>query len=114
MPIRTDIPLSGMRAGQQRLDAAAHNTANLQTDAFERQRITAWEAPAGGVQTRVDTVELSAGDRRIARTVGGPQNNVDPAGEMVESIASRSAFRANARSANVHDRLMASLLDVFA
>ena len=113
MPIPDDIPLSGMRAHQQRLAASAHNTANLHTDAFKRQRIIAQERSAGGVQTRLDTVELSPEARRAAQTVDGVQNNVDTAAEAVERIAAREGFRSNAQALLAQDRLMKSLLDLF-
>ncbi len=113
MPILSDVPLSSMRAHQRRLAVSAHNTANLQTDAFERQRITARERPTGGVQTHLDTVELSPEARQLARTVGGAQNNVDLAAETVERIASREGFKSNARTLRTQDRLMVSLLDLF-
>ena len=57
MAITNDVSSAGVRAAQQRAAASAHNTANLQTDAFERQQISSRESPTGGVRARLDTVE---------------------------------------------------------
>ena len=114
MPLSSDIPLSGMRANQQRQAASAHNTANLSTDTFERQRISAQERRAGGVQTRLDTVELSPEARRIARSAEGAQNNVDSAAEATEQIEAREGFKSNARTLQTQDRMLKSMLDALA
>ena len=111
MPVRNDVSLSGLRANQQRVAASAHNTANRATDAFERQRIAARERASGGVQARVDTVELSKEARQIAETVEGAQNIVNPATEAVERIEAREGFKSNASALRTQDRMLKSLLD---
>ena len=112
MPVRYDVPLSGLRAGQQEVAASAHNTANASTRGFERQRIALRERPGGGVETRVDTVELSAGARRAARSADSVRNRVDQAGEAVVRIEGREAVRRNARVIRTQDRMLKTLLDV--
>ena len=43
---------SGMRAAQQRLDAAAQNVARMQVQDAQRQRVTQTATPDGGVATQ--------------------------------------------------------------
>ena len=112
MAITNDVSTSGIRAAHQRMAASAHNTANLQTDAFERQRVSSQERPAGGVQTRLDSVELSAQAQQAAKEVEGAQNNADTASETVERISARHANRSNVEALRAQDRSTRTLLDV--
>ena len=91
---------------------SAHNTANLQTDSFGRQRISSQERPTGGVQTRLDSVELSAQAQQAAEEVEGAQNNVDTATEAVEQISAQHANQSNVKAQQAQDRLTRTLLDV--
>lgn len=114
MPGSEFVSLSGMRANQQRVAAAAHNTANLSTDGFERQRLRADEAPSGGVRTKVDTVELSKEAREISESTEGPQNNVNTVEETISRIESKHGFNSNLKAFQASDRMMKSLLDTLA
>ena len=102
-----------MRVAERKLEASAHNTANASTDGFERLRTTAREIPSG-VHVNSDTVELSDDAKSLAEQVDGPQNNVDQAWETVDRIESSALFASNARTLRTQDRLMQSLLDIFA
>ena len=112
MAITNDVSASGIRAAQQRSAASAHNTANQQTDAFERQRISARERQTGGVRTRLDTVELSAEALQAARELEGAQNNVDAVSEAVERISARRSNQSNVESQRAQDQLTRTLLNV--
>jgi flagellar basal-body rod protein FlgC len=114
LPNRLDIPLSGLQAARRRQAASAQNTANLQTDGYERQRTVASEAPQGGVRTRVDTVALSDEARTAAAQLEGAQNNVEPVEEAVAQGEARSATAANARVVRTTDRMTGWLLDALA
>ena len=104
--------LSGIQANQRRVAASAHNTANQTTDSFDRQRVTAQERQTGGVNTRVDKVELSDEAQERAQEVDGPQNNVDPVSETVDRITARENFRSNARVIRAQDEILDALLDL--
>ena len=110
--ITNDVSASGIRAAHEKMAASAHNTANLQTDAFERQQTSTQERPTGGVQTRLDSVELSAQAQQAAREVDGAQNDVDTASETVERISARHASRSNVEAQRAQDQLTRTLLDV--
>ena len=110
---RPDIPLSALRTNASRQSASAHNTANLQTDGFGKQRVTSEELKTGGVRGRLDTVELSDEGRKAAEEASGAQNNVEIAEESVEQIEARHATSTNAGVIRTMDRIAQSLLDLF-
>lgn len=93
----SSIAVSGMQAAGVRLQASAHNVANLQTEGFHRQEVQAREVPdAGGVAARVE---------RSPRT--GPALESD----VVEQLSAKNAFLANLQVFRTHDRMLGSLLD---
>ena len=115
MPLNTNIPRSGLVAAERRQAASAHNTANLNTDGVSRQRVSSQARPTGsGVDTTVDTVELSDAGREIAQTVEGPQNNIDAASETVSQITARNQFTSNARALRTQDDMLGTALDILA
>ncbi len=114
VPNQSLIALSGLKAQQMHQNVSAHNTANVHTDGFSRHRVRSSERPAGGVQSTVDTVELSPEAQQTSPSLQGPQNNVDPVIETVDRPESAAAFSANARTLRTQDRLHASVLDLFA
>lgn len=92
----SSIGNSGLQAAQLRLDASAHNVANLSTPGFRRQVVEQTENPGGGVQASVQraTQEGSALEQ-----------------EAVEQIAATYAFKANVQVLKTNDRMLGSLLD---
>lgn len=106
-----EISRSGLAAAQSRVSASAHNTANVSTDKFNKQRVTQNERATGGTDTRVDALELSAETQQIADTLQGAQNNVDQVEETVERIESKHSFVRNAKAIQAKDELAKTLLD---
>ena len=66
------------------------------------------------VSTQNETVELTDNAKLLAEEANGPQNNVDQVSETVERISSSAQFTSNAGTMRLHDRLLKSLLDIFA
>ena len=106
------ISKTGLLANQQRLRVSAHNTANLNTDGFGKQRIIQSGAKNGGVQTHLDRLTLSPEAREASERLNGAQNNVSAAEETVARISTQAGFAQNARAVKVSDELLKSLLDV--
>lgn len=108
---------SGLQAEQRRLDVSAHNTANVSTDGFHKQVATAQERPSGGVDTQVDSVEVSEEAQRAlaeAKAEGlitQPENDVNVVDETVNQVAAKAAFQANAKALKTQDRTIGALLD---
>jgi flagellar basal body rod protein FlgF len=74
------IALSGIQAAQTRLDAAAHNIANLDTPGFRRQEVSQSPRSGGGVATT----------STLARQPG-PALETD----LVAQLQAKNAFLAN-------------------
>lgn len=72
---------SGMAAQQKRLDAVAHNIANVDTPDYARRSVEMIMAPGGGVRTVT----------REAPATGG----VDLATELTDMIGAKMAYEAN-------------------
>ena len=90
------IALSGLNASQARLNTAAHNIANSQTEDFHRQRVQQTALPQGGTSVSVSTSETPGADLIQ---------------DTVDSMASLYAFRANTMVLKTHDRMLGTLLD---
>jgi hypothetical protein len=132
----TSIAVSGLRAASLRLDVAAHNIANLNTDGFTPSRVLDAAIPNGGVQSSVDTrPRHGGGEPRDASTqqddqqsgsgpsvpgdipgrtpaMGAP-SETNPVGEIVSVLLAQAAFAASLRvlktDAAVHMHLLESL-----
>ncbi|OGG46761.1 MAG: hypothetical protein A3F84_18245 [Candidatus Handelsmanbacteria bacterium RIFCSPLOWO2_12_FULL_64_10] len=117
MAINFEPSKSGLQAEQRRLDASAHNVANVSTDGFQRQVAAAQERPSGGVDVRVDHVQVSEEAQRAlaeAKAEGltpQPENDVNVADETVNQIAAKAVFQANAKALKAQDRMIGTLLD---
>ncbi|MDZ7602659.1 MAG: flagellar basal body protein [Hoeflea sp.] len=70
---------SGMAAQQKRLDAVAHNIANVDTPNYARKTVDMVSAPGGGV-------------RAVAREAEG---GLDLATELTEMVGAKMAYEAN-------------------
>ncbi len=94
----SSIAQSGLQAAQARLDASAHNTANMNTPGFRRLRAEPSEvAGRGGVATAVQRA---------------PQEGVALEQEVVDQMTATYAFKANLQTLQTQDRMMGALLDV--
>ncbi len=94
----SSIAQSGLQAAQARLDASAHNTANMNTPGFRRLRAAPSEvAGRGGVATAVPRA---------------PQEGVALEPEVGGPMTATYAFKANLQTLQTQDRMMGALLDV--
>lgn len=93
----SSIGNSGMQAAQLRLNASAHNVANLSTPGFRRQVVEQTASPgSAGVQARVQQ---------------SPQEGSALEQDAVEQIAATYAFKASVQVLKTNDRMMGALLD---
>ncbi len=93
----TSIASSGLQSAQLRLNAAANNVANAQTEGYRRDVVQATAGPAGGVSTRVDKA---------------PQPGADLAQDLVAQKSATYSYKANMRLLQTADDTMRRLLDV--
>lgn len=94
----SSIAHSGLQAAQTRLQASAHNVANLQTEGFQRQEVRQ--------QARADGGGVDAG------TVRSPRAGAALEADVVEQLAAKNAFVASAAVFRAADRMAGTLLDL--
>jgi flagellar basal-body rod protein FlgC len=88
--------VSGMRAAQSRLDAAAHNIANSLTPGFRRDLVRSNALPEGGVRTEVQKAV---------------QPGSELAADLVEQKQAALLFAANGRTVQTGVDILGRLLD---
>jgi len=107
--------LSGLMALQKKVEATAHNTANVNTPEFKKSRVTLEEAEPQGVSARAAKVE-TPGPVVLEETPDGieavEQSNVELAEELPNLMLSRRFFEANLKTVQTEDEMLGSLLDI--
>lgn len=91
------IAQSGLQAAQARLGASAHNIANMQTDGFKRETVSAQATPQGGVVVSISQAAQAGSDLTQ---------------DVVDQMSAKNAFMANVQVLKTADQMMGSLLDV--
>jgi len=107
-----DITRSGLQANKAHLATSAHNTANVNTDGFAKQKTSQQTRLQGGVSSIVDTVSLSDEAKSHAQDLEGPQNNVNLAEETVHQIQAQKNFEQNAQVIRTQDQMQKTLIDL--
>lgn len=87
---------SGLQAAQARLDASAHNVANVLTEDARRVEVRQTETESGGVTT--EQVQTEDVQKRLEE-------------DLVAQIQSRNAYEANLQVFRTADRVAGALLD---
>ncbi len=108
------IALSGLRDAQLRMDTAAHNVANANTDNFTPQRVISHAVPSGGVTSIVETTPPPPKQPP-------PPGNTNPdflfpsqtdlIGELIHAILGQRAFDAGARTFSANAESLGTLID---
>jgi hypothetical protein len=130
----TAIAASGLRAATLRLDVAAHNLANLNTDGFVPARVVDTEARTGGVHSTVEISQRQGGEESAdgsspepqggsqAGAEGGfppatplveafPPSGTNPVAEVMNILMAEAAFTASLRVLTTHNALQDKLLE---
>ncbi len=94
------VALSGLQSADLRLDASAHNVANLTTEEVRPLRVVQEERLGGGSVARIDRA--------------ASPRPVDRLHEAVEQIRARSQYIASLRVLAVEDDLRGQLTDILA
>ncbi len=105
--------LSGMKAAEKRMQASAHNTANVNTDGFKKQEVRNSSAPGGGVESSVsanNSPGIPAGDPGTGEIKDG--SNVDLAEEAVNRISASATAKSNINAIKASDEMLGTLLDI--
>jgi flagellar hook-associated protein FlgK len=92
------IAVSGMSAAQLRLQASAHNIANLSTEGFRRQQVQQTSDPMGGVRASVTQVQRTGASLEA---------------DVVAQLQAKNDFLASLAVFRASDRMAGTLLDAF-
>jgi flagellar basal body rod protein FlgG len=92
----SSIALSGMQAAQTRLQSAAHNIANLQTEGFRRQEVVQEAQAAGGTTASI---------RRAAAAGDALETDV------VAQLEAKNSFLANLAVFRTGNKMLGNLFD---
>jgi flagellar hook protein FlgE len=105
MAISFDASVSGLQAATLRQDVTANNVANINTTGFEQS--TAYQTDMMPQGTRIS---------HIVKTPNSPSadSNTDLVKEVKEQKINKAAFQADLNVVKVKDRMMGTLLDMFA
>ena len=106
--------ISAAKISSLKLQASAHNIANLQTEGFRGQEVAQSTGPGGeGLQAHVSPTHAPApvilrdGQLRA-------QSNTDLARETIHHVEAAAAFRSNMGVMKVHDSLTEAVLNIVA
>ena len=107
--------LSGLMAIQKKVDATAHNTANINTDGYKKTRVTLHEGEEQGIQAVATKIE-TPGPMVYEQTPEGEtlveKSNVELSEELPSMMLSRRFFQANLKTVQIEDEMLGSLLDI--
>ena len=92
----SSIALSGIQAAQTRLNASANNIANMNTDGFRRDEVSAQAVEGGGVAVSVGKAGRSG---------------TDLVQDIVEQKMAALEFKANVQVLKTSAQVMGTLLD---
>ena len=95
MTALSSIASSGLQVAQLRLDASAHNVANMNTPGFKRQSVAQQAQPGGGVSAAVQTA---------------PDAGTGLEQDAVEQLSATYAFKANLQTLKTADQMLGTLL----
>jgi len=107
--------LSGAKAFQRQVDAAARNVANVATNGYRKERVAMTEDRAGGVATqsaRVETPGPTVVDPGGADGVLVELSNVDLAEELTGMLIGERGFELNLKTVKTADEMLGALLDL--
>ena len=107
--------VSGVKAFEKKLEVTANNVANVNTDAFKKQRAHLSEGDNGGVKVEISQVETPGFPEESVingEIVETESSNVDLAEELTEMIPTQAGYDANLKVVQTKDEMLGSLLDI--
>jgi flagellar basal-body rod protein FlgC len=108
--------LSALRAHEKKLDVAANNIANVNTDGFKKSRAVLQEADPSGVVVTISRVNTPGSPIPSMEGSGEirESSNVDLAEEIVDLHTAKYGFQANLKTLKTEDEMLGSLFDILA
>jgi flagellar basal-body rod protein FlgC len=111
----TSSSLAALRALSTKVEAAADNVANVETEGFKKNRVRIEETP-GGPEARAEKVDTPGPLVRETAPDGSAEtvelSNVDLAEEIPNLALSRRFYQANLKTVQAEDQMLGSLMDI--
>jgi len=105
--------LAGLSVHAKKINTAAHNVANVNTDEYKKDRVTIHANESGQPQANITKVNTPG--YRIQGPDGEIEtSNVDLAEEMVNLQAGKIGYQANLKVLEAEDDVWDSVLDLLA
>jgi flagellar basal-body rod protein FlgC len=107
--------LSGARAFEAKVDAAAQNVANADTPGYKKERVLLRETSTGGVSAQRERVTASGPRVQGLDAAGGDPvelSNVDLPDEMTGMLLGERGFELNLKTVQTADEMLGALLDL--
>lgn len=114
MSLSVNSPVSGIQAALNILNVSAHNTANINTEGFKKQRATLSEGNNGWVFAAIGENKESGPLYQDADGNVAKASNVDFSEEILHQISAKHLFSANVTALKTSDEMQKSLLDIVA
>jgi len=107
--------MSGLKAHKTKMDVAANNIANVNTDGFKKSKVEFEENAVGGVMVNIQKIETNGNPiqhKEGEKEIHSETSNVDYAEETVNMITANTGFEANLKALQTEDEMLGSLLDI--
>lgn len=107
--------LSALQAFSTKIGNTAHNVANMNTDGFKKSRVLLSEQYPQGVGAIVEQDDLSGPGAGGAVEQGQGQttpSDVDLSAEIPEMMTTVHGYKANLKTLQAADQMLATLLDI--
>lgn len=106
-------PLVGIAAHAVKVNTAAHNVANVNTDEYKKDRVTIHSNASGLPEAHVSRVDepgypINGPDGRIEKS------NVDLTEEMVSLTMGKNGYLANLKALEKENEMVDAILDIMA
>lgn len=111
----TGSTLSALKAFERKMEVAAHNTANIQSDHYKSLSSTISEGTSGGIE--VNLIGTTAPGPVVFEQVDGNMvereiSNVELGKEITDSVLVSRNYDANLKVLATRDEMLGSLLDI--
>ncbi|MBN1515362.1 hypothetical protein JXA32_02215 [Candidatus Sumerlaeota bacterium] len=112
--IPLDASLSALQSLQRAQANVAHNVANSMTPGFQSAQAVFQPTPSGGVSVNLKQTHSPYDESPDDFSDEPPDNDVDLAHELTQSLIYRRAFQANAAVIRTLDETAGNFLDIIA
>lgn len=114
MSLSFSSSVSGIEAALSVLSVSAHNTANINTDGFKKQRTSLREGSNGGVAPKIVEITEPGSFYQDADGNMVEASNVDLSEEVAGQMSAKHLLSANVAALKTSDEVQKSLLDIVA